>query len=341
MASDAIYAQTAKEVAHLSGSDRQQLLEKGAKNEGTLTLYTSLIVDQAARPLKAAFETKYPFIKLNYTRADSTKLVQRIFAETRAGASKADVVVASTSAVLHKAGLLQSFKSPMLDNYPDDYVHIDNLWAAIRFSYNGIAYNTDRVPKAEAPRTWEDLLDPKWKGRIVWGSSLDTGGPLAVTSFIRVHGKDAAESYFDKLAKQNVAAASGSIRAILDQVIAGQYDVMISAALHHVMISSSKGAPIWFSAHSPVIARPDHVQLLRSAPHPHAAMLFVDFLMSEEGQKILKEAGYIPAHPNVEPPKDLHPIIPAMNGKKEVIITPADTLEMQKPAMQIFERTSR
>ena len=341
IAPDAVRAQSVDEIAHLSGSDRQQVLEEGAKKEATLTLYTSLIVDQAVRPLEEAFEAKYPFIDLQYARADSTQLTQRIFAEARARAGQADVVVASTSAALKEADLLQSFETPVLDAYPKDYIQADNLWAAIRFSHNGIAYNTNKVSVEEAPKTWEDLLDPKWKGRMVWGKSLETGGPLAINYFLLERGEEETKKYFAKLAEQNVAVASGSIRAILDQVIAGEYDVMISAALHHVIISHGKGAPVWFSSVDPVIARPDHVQLLKSAPHPHAAMLFIDFLLSKEGQTILKDANYVPAHPEVDPPEKLRPTIPALNNMRQVVITPADALELQGPTMEIFNRTSR
>ena len=83
----------------------------------------------------------------------------------------------------------------------------------VRFSYNGIAYNTEKVSEDEAPKTWEDLLDPKWKGRMVWGESLETGGPLVISYFLRTRGKEETEKYFAKLAKQDVAVASGSIRA--------------------------------------------------------------------------------------------------------------------------------
>jgi iron(III) transport system substrate-binding protein len=338
---EAVGALSIDEIAHLSAPDRQQTLERGAKQEGVLILYTSLIVDQAVRPLEQAFEAKYPFIDLQYTRADSTQITQRLFAEARAGRGKADVVIASTSAALKQAKLLQPFQSPALAVYPKNYIQADNLWATVRFSYNGIAYNTKKVSREQAPKTWDDLLDPKWKGRMVWGKSLETGGPLVINSFLLERGKEQTEKYFAKLAEQDVAVASGSIRAILDQVIAGEYDVMISAALHHVMISHRKGAPVWFASVDPVIARPEHVQLLKSAPHPHAAMLLIDYLLSEEGQTILKEAGYVPAHPKVDPPEDLRPTVPALNNRRQIVITPADALEMQDSTMEIFKRTSR
>ena len=317
------------------------MLEEGARKEGRMMLYTSLIVDQAARPLVDNFRAKYPYVDLEFIRSDTQQIVQRVFAEARAGAGQADVVVASSSAALKQAGLLEAFVSPSTADFPADYVPPDNLWAPVRFSYNGLAYNTSKVPEAEAPKTLDDLLDPKWKGRMVWGRSLETAGPLFIDYYIKAFGLEPAKEFFGKLAAQQVAVASGSVRSVLDQVIAGQYDLMISAALHHVIISHDKGAPVWFAAPDPVLSRPDHVQLLKSAPNPNSAMLFVDFLLSEEGQNVLKDAQYIPANPKAEPPEELRPIIPALNGKTEIVLTPEDSLNSQEVVMEIFNATSK
>lgn len=341
LAVTAVRAEDIDKIAHLSGPDRQSILEEGARKEGSVILSTSLIVDQAARPLEEAFEAKYPYIDLQFSRNDSQQIIQQVFAQARAGVSEADVVVASTSAALAKAGLLQSFDSPVLAEYPAEFIQKDHLWASIRFTYTGIGYNTSRISEAEAPKTWEDLLDPKWKGRMVWTDSQETGGPLVINYLIKLWGKEKAEAYFDKLAKQDVAALTGSVRAALDQVIAGEHDILLSAALHHVIISHEKGAPVWFVSPNPTLARPDHIQLLKTAPHPHAAMLFIDFLLSKAGQHFLADANYIPAHPDVAPPEAQRPTVPALNGRDMLLVTPEDSQQMQADTMEIFKKTSR
>jgi len=335
------FSRSVAEIANLSGPDRQKILIDGAKKEGKLTFYTSLIVNQAVRPLKQGFEKKYPFITVEYIRSNSSKLVQRLLTENRARANQADVIAASTSAGLKRARLLQSFGSPEMAAYPKNYIQKDGLWANLRFSYNGIAYNTKLVSQKDAPKSWEDLLNPRWKGKMVWGKSLETGGPLLIAHLRKLWGEERAAKYFDKMAGQNITTQAGSIRAILDLVVAGEYQIMVSAALHHVAISQKKGAKIGFSSPDPVIARPDHIQLMKAAPHPHAAMLFIDFLLSKEGQGVLQKARYIPAHPKVDPLPSMRHIVPRLNGLSERIYGPDTVYVMRKKTMAIFKKVVR
>lgn len=335
------FGRNVAEIANLSGPDRQKILIEGAKKEGKLTLYTSLIVNQAVRPIKKGFEKKYPFIALEYIRSNSSKLIQRLLTENRARANKADVVAGSTSAGLKRAQLLQSFNSPEMAAYPKNYIQEERLWVNVRFSYNGIAYNKKLVSEKDAPKSWEDLLNPRWKGKMVWGKSLETGGPLLIAHLRKLWGEDRAAAYFDKMAGQKVTTQAGSIRAILDLVVAGEYQIMVSAALHHVAISQKKGAKIGFSSPDPVIARPSHLQLIKAAPHPHAAMLFIDFLLSKEGQGILRKARYIPAHPKVDPLESMKRIVPRLNGLSERIYDPETVYVMRKKTMAIFKKLSR
>lgn len=341
----AVGARSVADIANLTGAERQKVLVKGARAEGQLMWYTSLIINQAARPIKAAFEATYPFIQLEFIRANSSKLLQRLLAESRARSYHADVVVASVASVLKKAKLAQPFRSPELAAYeaayPKDFMDPDRMWATVRFSYNGIGYNTKLVAASGAPKTYEDLLDPKWKGKLVWGKSLSTGAPLFISFLRRVWGEKRAMAYFKKLAKQNIIVGTGSIRSVLDRVIAGEYPVMISAALHHVAISRAKGAPVASASPEPVIGRNGYVMMLKTAPHPHAAMLFVDFMLSERGQNILRKARYLPAHPKVEPLAQMKTIVPKFNGLKEYVIGPEEQEALRKSSQEIFKKLFR
>lgn len=329
------------DIATLSGPDRQQILEDGAKQEKEVMFYTSLIVDQVVRPLADGFEKKYPFLKVVYLRNNSTQILQRILAEGKARSVQADVVAASVGASLKKTGFIQAFNSPELAAYPKEYLDPDNLLAPTRFAYQGIGYNTRMVKDEEAPQTYEDLLDPKWRGKMVWSTSTDTGAPFLISHIRKFMGEDKAREYLKKLATQKIATSGSSIRAILDQVIAGEYAVGVSMALHHVAISKEKGAPVGGTILAPVPARGGEIVLLKGAPHPHAAMLFLDYVLSKEGQAIFAEAQYYPARPDVPAIESMRPYTPRLLGKAESIISDEELDEMRPKSVEIFKQLFR
>lgn len=332
------YALTTSEIAQYTGADRQKMLVAGARTEGTLMFYTAMVVNQAVRPLKAAFEKKYPFLRLEYIRAGSSALLQRLLAEHQAHANQADVVIAGAATVLKKAKLAQVFTSPVLAAYPKELRDPEGMWATDRLSYNGFAYNTKLVKSSDAPKTWQDLLDPKWKGKLVWAASSETGGPLVVAILTKVWGEKKATSYLTSLAHQNVHVDSGSTRHVLDQVIAGEYPVTISAALHQVINSAVKGAPIAFSSPSPLLGRNEVAVVMKAAPHPHAAMLFIDFLLSKDGQQLLRKAHYVPADPDVAPLPQFAPYLPKSTGGQAYILTPDEFDGVRREAISTFNR---
>ncbi len=328
------------DIAMMKGADRQAKLEAGAKKEGNFTIYTSLLVKSGVRPLKKAIETKYPYIKFGYVRATTSTVVQKILSESRAGKINVDVSVGSGNASLAKGETLEPYWSPNQAAFPAGYVDKDNRWTAFRMSYNGIGYNAKLVSKADAPKSWEDLLDPKWKGKMVWQKANETGGPLTILHLQRIWGKKKAGAFFDKLAKQKVAASNASGRAVMDLVIAGEHHMQIAAALHHVVRSQQKGAKADFVSPDPVISRPGYAMLIKGAPHPHAAMLFIDYLLSKEGQQLLAKNEYLVARPDVDPLPHMRAIVPHLNGKKEIIYTPSDTLDNSKELSAIYNKIS-
>jgi iron(III) transport system substrate-binding protein len=329
------------DIANLSGPDRQKILEEGAKQEKEVMFYTSLIVDQVVRPLADGFEKKYPFLKVVYLRNNSTQLLQRILAEGKARSVQADVVAASVGASLKKTGFIQAFNSPELAAYPKEYLDPDNLLAPTRFAYQGIGFNTRLVKEDEAPQTYEDLLDPKWRGKMVWSTSTDTGAPFLISHIRKFMGDDKAREYLKKLATQRIATSGSSIRAILDQVIAGEYTVGISMALHHIAISKEKGAPVGGTILAPVPARGGEIVLLKGAPHPHAAMLFLDYVLSKEGQAIFAEAQYYPARPDVPAITSMQPYTPRLLGKSESIIADEELDALRPKSVEIFKEFFR
>ena len=184
-----------------TGPDRTERLIAGAKREGQVTYYSAMIVNQALRPLTAAFQKKYPFIKMTFWRANSEDIQTRMSAEVRANKLVVDIAEGTGIGELAvRAGLAQEAWSPQLADIPEYMRDPRRLWVPTRMSYFGIAYNTRLVPAGTAPKTYEDLLDPKWKGKMVWPLLTHVGAPLFVTNLRLTWGEDKAMAYLEEAA---------------------------------------------------------------------------------------------------------------------------------------------
>jgi len=324
------------------GTDREQRLVDGARKEGQVTVYSSMIVDQALRPLIDAFQTKYPFIKAQYVRDDPPQQLQKIMAESRAGRMVADVLESTGLEVpIRAADIDQPFWSPQIDAYDPGLLDPDNFWAPMRTSYLGACYNTNLVKPGEAPKSFADYLDPKWKGKIAWPSTV-AGAMLFITGVRNFMGEDKAFTYLQKLAQQAIVSIPSANRVVVDRVMAGEYSLCLDAFLHHPIISARKGAPIAPLPLDPVLTVVSSVMLPKTPPHPYAAMLFIDFLLSREGQQTLQRADYFPARLDVPASADLDQIVPRKIGLHENFISPikmdADLPRSRELYLQLFAR---
>jgi iron(III) transport system substrate-binding protein len=339
----AAHAASVAEVAMLSGPDREKTLIEGARQEGKLVLYSAMIEDQALRPIAAAFKAKYPFIDMTFWRADTRDLINKSLAEARGRAVVGDLVEGGgVSQALVRAGVLQPFKTPATDVYDKEMVDPQGFWAATRVSYFGLAYNPKLVPAAEAPKSYEDLLDPKWKGKLCWSSSVETGGALMEITFLRmIWGEEKAEDYLKKLSAQKIINHTTSPREVVNKVMQGDCPIALTIFLHHPLISAMRGASVAAQPLEPVINNASVITLAKGTQHPHAAMLFIDFILSKEAQEVLKSADYLPAHPDVEPQKTLESIVPSKAGLKSRFLSEdymftarAKSIELQKKYFQ-------
>ena len=330
---------TQQEIADLKGPDRQKILEDGAKKEGKVTFYSAMVADQLLRPLTTAFMKKYPYIKAEYWQANGSAIVQKVLAETGAKSVVGDVVESTDlSEPLIKAGVVVPFSSPELDVYPDIYKSADRYWSAARLNYFSSAYNTNLVKAADTPKTYQDLLDSKWKGKLSWREGSGSGNQLFVTNIIIMMGEEKAEEYFKKLSQQDVVNYSGSARALVNSVMAGEYPVALNIFAHHPIISAQKGAPVASIPMEPVPSITGTAMLVKGAPNPHAAMLFIDFLQSKEGQSSLEKADYFPVHPQVEINAKLDAIVPRKAGLKENFISPKELDEYSAKSDAILKK---
>jgi iron(III) transport system substrate-binding protein len=307
------YALSNEEIANLTGPDRQKILEDGAKKEGEL-LWIGSFNEDNAQPIVKGFTARYPFIKVNRVRTDSTLALQRVLAELRAKAPHTDLITSTAVVELEDAKAVQSFNSPVFGNWTAQDHDPTGFSAPLYITYYGVAaYNTNEVTAAEAPKSYEDLLDPKWKGQMVLNSN--ESGALFVISFLRMWMGDAkAEAYLEKLAKQNIAMRAESARTVLAMVASGDYKIMINPFLVHVGELVRKNAPIDVTMQDPVPVIDTPVLLAKQAPHPYSAMLLMDYVLGTEAQGMLSDAGYFPGNPNVAPSPVLKPYQPQTRG---------------------------
>jgi len=273
-------------------------LIEAAKKEGKVTWYTVQIVDQIVRPIIAGFQRKYG-IQVEYVRANSIELALRISNEAKGGRVQPSVFDGTGATVTLKAENLVEKWTPDSD-LPKHLFDPDGYWVATNYYINTPGINTDLVPKGSEPRTFEDLLDPKWKGRMAWNVQPSiSAGQGFVGSVLYAMGEDKARAYFKKLADQKIAHLRVSGRQVLDQVIAGEYAIGLQIFNNHAFISASKGAPVTWVKMQPPLVSYSVMSIPKGAPQPNAGKLLIDYMVSEEGQKIFADAGELPVHPKV------------------------------------------
>jgi len=283
-------AKSIADLATYNKPDREQVLYEGAKKEGKLMWYTSLTGGPNTEAPKV-FEAKYPGVKLEVYRGDSDALISRILQEAQAKRYLVDTIETTFPIlkVMQDEKLLARYFSPYLASYPDEVKEKAEkglvYWATDRESYIGVAYNTDTVPAGAAPKRFDDLLKPELKGKIGFATS-DTGNRVIGAMLVTKGGE-----FIQKLKSQDITLHGVSGRAILDMVISGELGVSPTVFLSHARVSISKAAPIKWVPMDVVPTNAGGVALPAHAPHPHAALLFADFLLSPEGQKFLGKFG--------------------------------------------------
>jgi ABC-type Fe3+ transport system substrate-binding protein len=277
-------------------------LVAAAKQEKQVVWYTVQTIPQLVRPLVDAFEKKYG-VTVNYVRANSSDVALRIEQEAKGGQHLADVFDGTgTMPPLKRDNLVMAWVPDFTHAWPKDVADPDSYWVATNYFVNNVAINTDLVPAAQEPHQWSDLLDPKWRGKMAWGSSQSSSaGPGFIGLMLKDYGEEKGMDFIKAMAKQDIAGIPVAARQILDQVIAGEYAVGLMTFNHHSVISDKLGAPVKWLPFSPSLVTVNTVSILKDAPHPNAAKLFVDFMMSDEGQIIFRDNDYLPTNPEVKP----------------------------------------
>jgi ABC-type Fe3+ transport system substrate-binding protein len=296
-----------------------------AQKEGEAVLYTTHIVDQIVRPLIKAFQGYVPGVQIKYVRADSSAVVVRMINEARAGRVQSDLwcSVDGVSALI-QGGYTTQFEVPSAKELPPELVDRNRRWIATNTGVRSAAYNTQIVPAAFAPKSYQDLLDPRWKGKIVWNPKAMTGAWGFISTVVQGMGEEPGMAYLRALAKQEIVPLPMAIRAILDRVIAGEYAIGLEMNNSHAAISAALGAPVKWVPLNPVSETLQVVGITKGAAHPNAAKLFIDFMVSKAGQNVFRDSDYLPMRPDV--PAKIAELKPAQGGYKAIVYNP-DNLE--------------
>jgi iron(III) transport system substrate-binding protein len=278
------------ELAAYNKPDREKVLYEGAKKEGKLLWYTSL-TGGPNQEVPKTFEARYAGIKVDVYRGDSDAIIQRVLQEAQAKRYLVDVIETTFPIlkVMQEYKLLQPYFSPHLAHYPDEVKEKSDkglvFWATDRESYIGLAYNTNVVHGNAVPKNFGDLLKPELKGKIGFGTT-DTGARV-IGAMLAVKGAE----FVMQLKSQEITLHGVSGRAVLDMVISSEIGLSPTVFLSHSRVSISKGAPIKWVPMDVVPTNAGGVAFPANAPHPHAALLFADYLLSPEGQKTLAKFG--------------------------------------------------
>jgi iron(III) transport system substrate-binding protein len=278
---------TVSQLALYQGADREKILIEGAKKEGAFTLYDS---HTWFRTIAKEFEKKYPFIKVSEFRTDGRNLIKRALEEIAAGQYIADVIATTTEqmAIMKREGVFQEYYSADARYYPDQvkakgkngFYYIGHYE-----TYNSLGFNTSQIPAAEAPKTMTDLLNPKWKGKMSIVST--TTGTRWIGNTLEVMGRE----FLEKMADQDVKVQSMSGAALAGLVVSGEVPLSPTIFDANIHTAKQKGAPVEWRPLEPVVTTVSYSGLTLKTSHPHAALLFLDYLHSKEGQQLIMKGG--------------------------------------------------
>ena len=283
----------------LSPAERQQRLLEAAKHDGEAVIYANMDVT-AMKPLADGFMRRYPGVKATSVHFSGAAIITRIESESRVGKPLSDVVLSGQLGVLAsiEKRIAARYRSPEREFLRDGFKDKDGLWTTYMTNVMVSAYNTRLVKKDELPRNVEDLLKPRWKNKLV----MDSQSYVWFGTMMQYLGEENGLRLMKRLNEQNLQHSRG--RRLMTQLLAaGEHEIAVETNLNSVLSLSRQGAPLSFAPIQPYFLSPSLVFMSANAPHPFAGALFVDYLLSEEGQKIIVTTNRMPAHPKVKSPE--------------------------------------
>ncbi len=312
---------TVHEVATYQGADRLARLIDGAKKEGELSVYYAHPIVQV---ILDAFAQKYG-IKVKTWRAGSEAMQQRLMAESRAGKAEVDIVVntATDTEANHREKMLQEVWSPHQQDLVEHALPKHRQWAAFNLDVFTAAYNTKLVRKEDLPKTYQDLLDPKWKGRL----AVEANDHVWFASLMADMGEERGRKLFDSIIATNGMQVRKGHSLLAGLVASGEVPLALTVYSWNPEQLKRKGAPIETHLIGPLFAFPSAVAMLNKSPHPNAAVLFYDFMFNE-GQKIMAESAYVPTSKKVVSP---------LANQSLRMVDAVQALDMQEKWVKMYE----
>ena len=278
-------------------------LYEDAKQEGELVLYMNDNLNSIQKMI-AAFKNKYPGIKVDFFKGDTSQVMQRFETESAAGRHLVDLVTTTdrqAKQLYFNKGYTASYKPQSLDMYPESLHAPENAWVAYSLILNAIAWNTDLVKGDDIPKNWQDLRDPKWKGKLGMQDPLLGGGAgIWTVTMYELWGGDQWEEWMQEVGAQ--AVRYGRFAEVREMLVSGEVAIQLVAYPSFMQPVIDKGAPIEWGVIDSTLFTALSFNLSKFAKHPNAAKLFIEFFTSNEGQQVIADLKQIPALPAMLPP---------------------------------------
>ena len=258
---------------------------EAAKKEGELVWYNTLVQPHANGVIDL-FMKQHPFIKATFWRGGGTQVYSKLMIEGRAGRYDWDTVSLTNPEFvfdLKQRNIITRYASPEREMFSEDLKDREGYWTGYYALPTGLGFNTRMVKKDQVPKSYQDLLAPMWKGKKI---SVDTEGQELLMGLMQAWGKEKAVDYLRKLAAQEPTFGRGNNKRI-ELAAAGEFPLVI-AFTHSIEANKTKGAPVDWVNLEPVVIQVDSIMLGARAPHPNAAKLFIDFVLSQQGQELLQ-----------------------------------------------------
>jgi iron(III) transport system substrate-binding protein len=288
--SDPCFAATIQEVIKTistqSPAQRKKTIEDGARKEGQFVIYTSLS-DQDNPKVMAAFEKSYPFVKTEVYRGTPRSALLKASTEARAGRFAVDIVATAPSEMwqLKQSKLSTAYLSPELQAMPKGSYDPEGYWSGFEVTPIVVAFQTKLIKGPDIPNSYQDLLQPKYKGKMNLGTEDYDWFSVMLDSM----GQDKGLAFMRGLAKQELHMPGASSRMRVQLMLAGESGISLAARGRRVVEFKGQGAPIDFRIFEPYAGEPNSLSIAARTPHPHAAILFADWILSQEGQVKLAE----------------------------------------------------
>ena len=321
-----------KDLEKVSPAEREKKLIEGAKNEGEMIWYTNSGLENASRYIQV-FKQIYPFINAQVWRSKTRQVIQRVIAEANAGRHIVDVIKPSTDLLpaLLERKLIGRYETPTRAIYP---AHAKSTYFTnMNYAFRVFAFNPRKVPRKDVPKTWDELLQPRWKGEILFDeSSLEE-----VVALLAAWGREKTTNYFTRLSQQQLLIRVGR-DTTTQMMMAGEAPLAVTTYAYNNESLRATNAPVDWVAEDLIPALMYPLTVARNAPHPYSAALFYDFLLSEQGQQLIAKEGRVVAHPKVDP---IYPRMKELQGLLGTSRVQLNTVEqnhkLYKDGLQILD----